>query len=67
MRHDFAIDRIGDTDGGIERDQAEVADILVVAVREVGTDRAAEKGFNHAAHAVFLQLVRELVEMHDTV
>ena len=65
-RHDLRIDRVGDAQWIIHRDQAEIADILDVALRELKFVAAAQQRFNHAPHTVLVELIRKLVQVSLT-
>ena len=62
-RHDFGVGGVGDARGVVAGDQAEVADVLEVMGREVALAGAAQQRIDDASHAVFLELVGELVEV----
>ena len=62
-RHHLRVDGIGDARRVVAGDQTEVADVLEVAGRELASVGAAQQRLDDAAHAVFLELVGELVEV----
>ena len=62
-RHDFGVDGVGDTRGVVAGDQAEVADVLEVSSGERALVAPTQQRLDDAAHAVFLELVGELVEV----
>ena len=63
-RDDFAVDWVGDTDGAVQGDEPQVANVVDVVVRYAAGGRfAAQHGLHDAPHAVLAQLVRELIQV----
>ena len=62
-RHDFGVDRIGDARRRIPGDQAQVANVLEVSGGVSRLGAAAQQRLDDPPHAVFLELVGELIKM----
>ena len=62
-RHDFRVDRVGNAHRPIPRHQAQVPQVLQVAVGERTPVTAAQQWLDHAPHTVLLERVSELVEV----
>ena len=62
-RHDLRIDRVGDTQGIVTRDQAQIADVLGVARGERALVAAAQQWLDDTPYTIFLELVGELVQV----
>ena len=62
-RHDFSVDGVRDAQRVVTGDEAEVADVLQIAGGERALVASAQQRLDDSAHAVFLELVRELIEV----
>ena len=63
-RDHLPIDRIGDSHRAGSRDQAEVANVFQIVSSDVGNGRVpAKQRLDHPPDPLFLQLVRQLIEM----
>ena len=62
-RHDFGVDGVRDAQGIVTGNQAEVADVLQIAGGERAFVASAQQRLDDAADPIFLELVRELIEV----